>query len=72
MFRLLNKSKTGLVTQKEFFRIYEVVAFKWRLCVDPRVWFADVKWPFAAWILELNRRAVLHKYFENFICNLHS
>jgi len=45
MFKSLNTSKTGMLTIGEFFNVYNVVHYKWKLKNESNIWSANFKYP---------------------------
>lgn len=67
IFRQLNISNNGLLTEEEFLNIYDVITLKWRNKnpIDP--WFSAA-WPPLRAFCRASRNIVTWKYFEHVIC----
>lgn len=66
MFRQLNRSNSGVLTQDEFLHIYDAVTLKWRLKDPPDPWFSAA-WPPLRQFCRMARLVVTWKYFEHII-----
>lgn len=67
IFRQLNTTNNGLLTQDEFLNIYDATTLKWRNKnpIDP--WFSAA-WPPLRTFCRGSRNLVSWKYFEHFVC----
>ncbi|XP_076256242.1 two pore calcium channel protein 1-like isoform X2 [Rhynchophorus ferrugineus] len=63
IFRQLNVSNTGLLTQDEFLNIYDAVMLRWRLKDPPDPWFSAA-WPPLRTLCRAARKLVSWEYFE--------
>ncbi|XP_030757236.1 two pore calcium channel protein 1-like isoform X2 [Sitophilus oryzae] len=63
IFRQLNVSNTGLLSQEEFLNIYDSVMLRWRLKDPPDPWFSAA-WPPLRTLCRAARKAVSWEYFE--------
>lgn len=68
IFRQLNQSNTGALTQDEFLNIYDAVTLRWRLKDPPDPWFSAA-WPPLRAFCRMARTIVTWEYFEYIICN---
>ncbi|VEN34802.1 unnamed protein product [Callosobruchus maculatus] len=66
IFRQLNASGNGLMTQEEFLSIYDAVTLKWRNKNPLDPWFSAA-WPPLRMFCRLSRTLVMWKYFEYII-----
>lgn len=69
MFRELNVSGTGALTQDEFLGIYDAVTLKWHIKDPPDPWFSAA-WPPLRTVCRATRVIVTWKYFEHIVCML--
>lgn len=67
IFRQLNQSNSGAITQEEFLNIYDVVTLKWHLKDPPDPWFSAA-WPPLRTLCRASRTAVSWEYFEYVVC----
>lgn len=67
IFRQLNASGTGALTQEEFFGIYDAVTLKWHVKDPPDPWFSAA-WPPLRSLCRIARLAVTWDYFEYIVC----
>lgn len=67
IFRQLNHSGTGLLTEDEFLEIYDAVTLRWRLKDPPDPWFAAA-WPPLRLFCRTARTIVTWEYFEYIVC----
>lgn len=63
IFRHLNGSGNGSLTEEEFFGVYDAVSLKWHLKDPPDPWFSAA-WPPLRILCRSSRRFVQWKYFE--------
>ncbi|XP_060533745.1 two pore channel protein 1-like isoform X2 [Cylas formicarius] len=63
IFRQLNVSNTGLITQDEFLNIYDAMTLHWRLKDPPDPWFSAA-WPPLRTLCRTARTIVSWDYFE--------
>ena len=47
LFKMLNKSKTGMISLEEFYGVYDAVEYKWKPKRIPRQYYEDCKHPFS-------------------------
>nr|CAH7728737.1 unnamed protein product [Callosobruchus chinensis] len=66
IFRQLNASGNGMMTQEEFLSIYDAVTLKWRNKNPLDPWFSAA-WPPLRMFCRLSRTLVMWKYFEYII-----
>ncbi|GFS20547.1 two pore calcium channel protein 1-like [Elysia marginata] len=66
MFKSLNSSKSGTLSNEEFFRVYDVVRLKWKLKSEADLWSSDFPQPFRSLFKGLHCFATW-KYFDYFI-----
>ncbi|RUS82903.1 hypothetical protein EGW08_009326 [Elysia chlorotica] len=67
MFKSLNTSKSGTLSNEEFFRVYDVARLKWKLkSASAEIWSSDFPQPFRGAFKGLHRFATW-KYFDYFI-----
>ncbi|XP_018562124.1 two pore calcium channel protein 1 isoform X2 [Anoplophora glabripennis] len=66
IFRQLNASNTGLLTQDEFLNIYDAITLKWRIKDPPDLWFTAA-WPPLRMFCRAARTTVTWKYFEHIV-----
>lgn len=67
IFRQLNASNTGLLTQDEFLNIYDAVSLRWRHKDPPDPWFSAA-WPPLRTLCRSARVVVSWEYFEYVVC----
>lgn len=67
IFRQLNQSDTGGLTQEEFLNIYDAVTLKWHIKDPPDPWFSAA-WPPLRTLCRTARTAVTWEYFEYVVC----
>lgn len=67
IFRQLNASGTGLLTQDEFLNIYDAISLRWRHKNPPDPWFSAA-WPPLRGLCRTARDMVTWPYFEYFVC----
>lgn len=66
IFRQLNTSNTGLMTQEEFLNIYDATTLKWRIKDPPDPWFSAA-WPPLRAFCRASRTMVTWQYFEHIV-----
>ncbi|CAG9770850.1 unnamed protein product [Ceutorhynchus assimilis] len=66
IFRQLNVSNTGLLTQDEFINIYDGVSLRWRHKDPPDPWFSAA-WPPLRTLCRTARLVVSWDYFEHIV-----
>nr|XP_023012709.1 two pore calcium channel protein 1-like isoform X1 [Leptinotarsa decemlineata] len=66
IFRQLNKSNTGLLTQDEFLNIYDAMTLKWRNKTPLDPWFSTA-WPPLRVFCRTSRNLISWKYFEHIV-----
>lgn len=66
IFRQLNASGTGLLTQDEFLNIYDAISLRWRHKDPPDPWFSAA-WPPLRGLCRTARDMVTWPYFEYFV-----
>lgn len=69
VFRQLNQSNSGALTQEEFLNIYDAVTLKWHIKDPPDPWFSAA-WPPLRTLCRAARTAVSWEYFEYVVCRL--
>lgn len=67
MFRQLNGSGNGALSEEEFLGIYDVNSLKWHLKDPPDPWFSAA-WPPLRTICRGSRLFVTWHYFEHIVC----
>ncbi|KAK3785343.1 hypothetical protein RRG08_045569 [Elysia crispata] len=66
MFKSLNTSRSGTLSNEEFFRVYDVARLKWTLKSEADIWSSDFPQPFRSAFKGLHHFATW-KYFDYFI-----
>ncbi|KAJ8933779.1 hypothetical protein NQ314_013815 [Rhamnusium bicolor] len=66
IFRQLNTSNTGLLTQDEFLNIYDATTLRWRIKDPPDPWFSAA-WPPLRAFCRAARTMVTWQYFEHIV-----
>jgi two pore calcium channel protein 1 len=67
IFRQLNTSGTGALTEDEFLGIYDAITLRWRLKDPPDPWFSAA-WPPLRMFCRAARTVVTWEYFEHIVC----
>lgn len=67
IFRQLNHSGTGALTEDEFLEIYDAVTLRWRLKDPPDPWFSAA-WSPLRLLCRTARTVVTWEYFEYLVC----
>ncbi|XP_068901999.1 two pore calcium channel protein 1-like isoform X3 [Tenebrio molitor] len=66
IFRQLNTSGTGALTEDEFLGIYDAITLRWRLKDPPDPWFSAA-WPPLRMFCRAARTVVTWEYFEHIV-----
>lgn len=67
MFKQLNASGSGTMSEEEFIGLYDASSLRWHLKDPPDPWFSAA-WPPLRMFCRAARRLVLWKYFEYIVC----
>lgn len=67
IFRQLNHSGTGVLTEDEFLEIYDAVTLRWRLKDPPDPWFSAA-WSPLRLLCRTARTVVTWEFFEYIVC----
>ena len=67
MFKLLNMSGTGQISQDEFYEVYDATLYYWNVPRLEKDWF-HAAWPPLRDALKTLQRAVTSKWFEYTVC----